>query len=41
MEDVSISSLVQELLPEARATVPDDVRASVLAKVRAFLANET
>ena len=40
MKGVSVPGLVQELLPEARAAIPDDIKTSSLAKVRAFLEKE-
>ena len=37
LEKISVDELVDEITPRGRATVPDDVKAELLQRIRKFL----
>ena len=37
LEQISVGDLVSDILPTGRATVPDDIKAELLERIRKFL----
>lgn len=41
MKDLSMQDIVQELMPQARAMIPDDVKVKTLARIHKFVDKES
>ena len=39
LEQISVEDLVSEITPRGRATIPDDIKADLLERIRKFLAS--
>mmetsp|Transcript_41199 Transcript_41199/g.64372 ORF Transcript_41199/g.64372 Transcript_41199/m.64372 type:complete len:100 (-) Transcript_41199:343-642(-) len=39
LEQISVEDLVAEITPRGRATIPDDIKAELLERIRKFLAS--